>query len=278
MQQETKVPTFQSLLFVPGNRPERFAKALASGADCVCIDLEDAVPADAKEAAREAALAALPTDPRLAVRINPVTTRAGLADILALAGANVRPAVILVPMVEDAAEVAIVRRVLADPDVTLVPLIETVRGLDNAGAIAADPAVGTVMFGGGDFSAEIGVALEWVPLLAARSRLVMACASQGKGVLDVPFIRMDDAEGLARECEMSRDLGFTAKAAIHPAQVAAIHAAFRPAAADVEEAEAAMAAFAESGGSVVRFRGKMLEAPVIARYKQILDLKEKINA
>lgn len=271
--------SFQSLLFVPGNRPDRFAKAFASEADCVCIDLEDAVPADAKDDARDAALAAAATAERcLAIRINPVTTRAGLADLLALATADVRPAVILVPMVEDAAEVAIVRRVLADPQVTLVPLVETVRGLDNAGAIAADPAVGTVMFGGGDFSAEIGVALEWTPLLAARSRLVMACASQGKGVLDVPFIRMDDAEGLARECEMARDLGFTAKAAIHPAQIAAIHAAFRPAPADVEEAEAAVAAYAEAGGGAVRFRGKMLEAPVMARYRQILALKEKTNA
>ncbi|MDR7101180.1 CoA ester lyase [Croceicoccus sp. BE223] len=271
--------SFQSLLFVPGNRPDRFAKAFASEADCVCIDLEDAIPANAKDDARGAALAAAATAARcLAIRINPVTTRAGLADLLALAAADVRPAVILVPMVEDAAEVAIVRRVLADPQVTLVPLVETVRGLDNAGAIAADPAVGTVMFGGGDFSAEIGVALEWTPLLAARSRLVMACASQGKGVLDVPFIRMDDAEGLARECEMARDLGFTAKAAIHPAQIAAIHAAFRPAPADVEEAEAAVAAYAEAGGGAVRFRGKMLEAPVMARYRQILALKEKTNA
>lgn len=268
----------QSLLFVPGSRPERFAKALASGADCVCIDLEDAVPADGKDDARAAALAAVPTDPRYAIRINGLRTRAGLADLLAIAAATVRPSVVLMPMVEDAAEVAIARSVLADPAIALVPLVETVRGLRNADAIAADPAVPMVMFGGGDFSAELGVALAWEPLLTARAQLVMACASAGKGVLDVPFIALDDADGLAEECARAKALGFTAKAAIHPAQIEAIHAAFRPTADQIEEAEAAVAAWVESGGAVVRFRGKMLEAPVMARYTKILALKGKIDA
>lgn len=271
-------PVLQSLLFVPGSRPERFAKALASGADCVCIDLEDAVPPEGKDAARAAALEAVAADPRHAIRINGLRTRAGLADLLAIAAAPHRPAVVLVPMVEDAAEMAIARQVLADPAIMLVPLVETVRGLANAAAIAADPAVGLVMFGGGDFSAELGVALAWEPLLVARAQLVMACASAGKGVLDVPFIALDDEAGLAEDCARAKALGMVAKAAIHPAQIAAIHTAFRPSATELEEAEAAAAAWAEAGGGAVRFRGKMLEAPVMARYNKILALKEKIDA
>ncbi len=148
----------QSLLFVPGTKPERFAKALASGADCVCVDLEDAVPADEKDNARIAALSAIGEGQALALRINGVRTRAGLADLLALTEAAIRPSVLLVPMVEDAAEIAIVRAVLNDPAIALIPLIETVRGLNNAHAIAAEPQVAMLMFGGGDFSSAIWAA------------------------------------------------------------------------------------------------------------------------
>lgn len=268
---------FQSLLFVPGSRPERFAKALASGADCVCIDLEDAVPPEGKDEARRAALDAAATDPRLAVRINAIRTAFGIADLHALASAEVRPAVLLLPMVEDAAEVAIVREVLG-AGTALVPLIETVNGLHNARAIAADPAVAGVMFGGADFSAELGVALGWEATMVARAQLVMACAAERKAAIDVPYIALDDEAGLADECARARALGFTAKAAIHPAQIGAIHAAFRPSAADISEAEEAEAAFVAAGGAAVRFKGKMLEAPIMARYRKILDLKEKIDA
>ena len=96
----------QSLLFVPGTKPDRFAKALASGADCVCVDLEDAVPGEDKDSARAAALSALAEGQPLALRINGVRTRAGLADLLALAEVPALPTVLLLPMVEDAAEVA----------------------------------------------------------------------------------------------------------------------------------------------------------------------------
>ena len=149
----------QSMLFVPGTKPDRFAKALASGADCVCIDLEDAVPADEKDAARAAALDAVAAhdDARLAIRINGMMTRAGLADALALAAAAVCPALVFVPMVESPVELAQLRAVLGHDGVRFVPLIETVAGLRAADAIAADPSTAMLMFGGGDFSAQLGV-------------------------------------------------------------------------------------------------------------------------
>jgi (S)-citramalyl-CoA lyase len=268
----------QSLLFVPGNRPERFAKALVSGADSVCIDLEDAVPAEEKAEARKAALAAAAVDPRFVIRINAVTTRAGLQDLLALAEAESRPAMIFIPMVESAAEVAIVRNVLADPAVQFVPLIETVAGLNNAAAIAAEAGVAALMLGGADLSAQLGVTLSWEPLMVARGQLVMAAAGAGRQIIDVPYIHLDDEAGLIEEAKRTKAMGFTAKAAIHPAQIAAIHSVFRPTAAELAEAEEADAAFKAANGAAVRFKGKMLEAPVMARYAQILSLKDKLHA
>ena len=270
--------SMQSMLFVPGSKPERFAKALASGADCVCIDLEDAVPAAEKATARDAAIAAAAGNSRLSIRINAVSTRAGLADLLALVDAPKRPALLFVPMVEAAAEIAIVRSVLADPMVEFVPLIETVAGLTNAGAIAAEPGVAALMFGGADFSAQLGVTLSWEPLLVARSQLVMAAAGAGKRAIDMPYIHLDDEAGLIDEATHAKALGFSAKSAIHPAQIAPIHAVFRPTAEQIAEAQEADAAFAAAGGAAVRFKGKMLEAPVMARYRQILSLKDKLGA
>lgn len=270
----------QSMLFVPGTKPDRFAKALASGADCVCIDLEDAVPADEKDSARGSALAALHdfADPRLAVRINGVMTRPGLADLLALAAAPLRPSLLFVPMVESAVEMALVRSVLADDSVRLVPLIETVAGLRAADAIAADPSVAMLMFGGGDFSAQLGTPLAWEPLAAARALLIMAAAGANKPTLDVPFVHLDDVDGLAEECRRAKMLGFAAKAAIHPAQIEVIHEIFRPTTAEVAEAAEALAAFVAAGRRPIRHKGRMLEAPVVRRFEQILALKEKIDA
>lgn len=258
-----------SMLFVPGSKPDRFAKALASNADMVCIDLEDAVPADGKAAARAAAIAAIA--PRVAIRINAVATRAGLADLLALADAPALPELIFVPMVELPEEIRIARAVLGET-ARFVPLIETPSGLAVAAAIAAAPGVAAMMFGGGDFSACLGVALAWEPLLVARSQFILACATAGVPAIDVPFIAMDDDAGLAVESRQARMLGFQAKAAIHPAQLGAIHAAMRPSQAEVAEAREALAAYAEAQGGAVRFKGRMLEAPMVKRYAAIIAM------
>lgn len=278
--EEGEVVAVSSILFVPGNRLERFAKAAAAGADLVVIDLEDAVPDDDKSAAREAALAAVAADRAgvFALRINGVATRHGLADLLALTAAPVRPATLFIPMVESAEEIAIVARVLADPALEFVPLVETPRGLAAAAAIAAAPQVGALMFGGGDLSAELGVALAWEPLQAARSLLVLAAAGARIPAIDVPYLALEDAAGLEAEARRARALGFTAKAAIHPAQVQVINAAMQPSAAEIEEAEAAIAAYAKGGGRAIRHRGRMLEAPLMRRYEATIERKRKNHA
>jgi (S)-citramalyl-CoA lyase len=272
------VRAFNNFLFVPGNRPERYAKALASGADLVCIDLEDSVPLAEKGNARAAALAAIAghDESRLALRINGLRTAAGLEDILALSNTRL-PEYLFVPMVESAAELEILRSILG-ADIAFVPLIESVKGLRAAHDIAASPGVAAIMFGGGDFAGELGVKLEWEPLLHARSELVMACASAHIRAVDVPYIDLENEAGLADECAKAKALGFHAKAAIHPRQIDAINVAMRPGDAEIEEAQAAITAFDAGGGAAIRFQGKMLEAPIIRRYRQILSLGENSNA
>jgi citrate lyase beta subunit len=173
-------------------------------------------------------------------------------------------------MVEDAAEMAIARAVLDDASVGLVPLIETVKGITNAPQIAAGPGVAMLMLGGADLSTQLGVTLSWEPLMAARAQLIMAAAGAGKPAIDVPWIHFEDMAGLADETRKAKAMGFAAKGAIHPAQIAPIHVVMRPTADEIAEAREAEAVFAEAGGAAVRFQGKMLDAPIIKRYRQIL--------
>ena len=265
---------FQSLLFVPGNRPERFEKALACGADLAVIDLEDAVgPAD-KDGARDVAIAAL-GDPRLGIRINGLRTKQGLADLLALAATNVP--YIMIPMVEAPAEIEIAHAILG-PDIGLLPLIETVKGLNAAHGIAAAPGICGVMLGGADFAGELGVAMSWDALLSARSTIVMACAAARVPSVDAPWLDLDNLDGLVTEVACVKAMGFTAKSVVHPKHIAIVHQVMRPTAAEIAEAHDAEAAYAAAGESAVRFNGKMLEAPVMARYRRILAQGKKSNA
>jgi citrate lyase beta subunit len=177
-------------------------------------------------------------------------------------------------MVESAAELAIVARVLADPAIALVPLIETTAGLRAAPEIAGAPQVAALMFGGGDLAGdlagELGVELAWEPLLMARSLVVMAAAGARVPAIDVPFLALEDEGGLEAETARAKALGFAAKAAIHPAQVPVINRVMRPSAADIAAAEAAIAAYEAGGRRAIRHQGRMLEAPIIRRHERVL--------
>lgn len=268
--------TAASLLFVPGSRPDRFAKAKAAGAGLTVIDLEDAVAAADKDSARTAALTQVADVPRgWAVRINAVRTAAGIRDLAALVDAAALPEVLLVPMVEEAGDLRVIAGALGERCPQLIPLVETPGGLRHALAIASHPNVVAVMFGGGDFSGELGVDLAWAPLLTARQQLVLACAEARKPAIDVPFVRLEDEAGLVEEAARARAIGFAAKAAIHPAQIGAIHAAFLPSESEVAEAREALAAYEAGGGRAIRFRGRMLEAPFIIRYRALLARHEE---
>ncbi len=227
------------------------------------------MPDAGKDAARGHAIAAIGDGAAVAIRINPVTTIAGLRDLVALANADHLPAAILLPKAEHPSDVAVVRGALGG-GVTIVPLIESPAALGRTAAIAAAPGVSAMMFGGGDMAAELGVALAWEPLRAARGAFLLGCAEAGMPAIDVPFIDIDNLRGLEAETRLAQALGFQAKAAIHPAQIATIEGVLRPSPDQIIEAQEAEAAFAAGGGAAIRFRGRMLELPVMRRYRRIL--------
>ncbi|KPP80383.1 MAG: citrate lyase subunit beta / citryl-CoA lyase [Oceanicaulis sp. HLUCCA04] len=265
----------RSLLFVPGTRPDRITKALASGADAVCIDLEDAVAPDDKAPAREMVMQALaqPREPatRLGFRINPVRTANGLADLAAYGESNVAADFVMIPKAAHPVELEIVAGALEGPDRPhLWPIIESAKGLSRAYAIAAAPYVQGLLFGGADFAADLGTGMEWEPLFHARGSLAAAAAAAGVELLDVPHLDVNDDEGLAASTRRARAIGFTGRACIHPRQIAGVNAAFTPSEAEIEQARQVLAAFRQSQGGAALLDGKLIELPVIRAAERTL--------
>lgn len=270
----------RSFLFVPANRPERYAKALASGADAVIVDLEDAVaPAD-KPAARQALLQAFAgldaaQRARVVVRINAAGTPWHLDDLLALrALASQGLSALMLSKAESPAALAEVAAVMG-PACVLLPLIESVAGLDAIDALAACPQVLRLVFGHLDFQADAGLACaadesELVPvrlaLVLASRRAALAAPVDGvsPGTQDTTQLSLDAAR--------SRRGGFGAKLCIHPAQVALVNAAFAPSAAELDWARRVVAAFAAAGGGVFSLDGRMVDAPVLRLAQRTLAL------
>jgi (S)-citramalyl-CoA lyase len=269
----------RSWLFCPATTPERFAKALASGADAVVVDLEDAVPADAKDDARRAAVAWLmaerTADAARCLRMNAVRSAVGLRDVLALVDAGSAPDHLLVPKAESPDELRLLDALLAGAHTRLLPLVETARGLAAADALAAAPRVAGLVLGGADLAADLGAEMSWEPLLHARARLVQAAATTGIAVVDVPHLTLRDAAALRDETLRVRRLGFTGKLAIHPDQVATIHEALAPTDAEIERARRVLAA-ADGGVAVVD--GRMVDAPVVRAAARMLALAARRRA
>lgn len=272
----------RSLLFVPGSRPERFDKAVATGVDMVCIDLEDACLPGEKDAAREAALSYLKSyqgKPELVIRINSLRTVYGLKDLSALADSeNLPPLTLMLPKTGSAADVEIVDGLLSGVDMNLIALVETSRGIEAASEIAvASPRLSGLMLGGADLSAELRADLSWDPMLFARSKLAMAASINQLDLIDVPYLDVKNPEGLADESKRVRSLGFTCKAAIHPAQVEPINAAFTPTASEVERARKVLNAFAECGGGALLVDGKLVDRPVLLAAQRIVAVADQIG-
>ena len=273
---EPKIQPRRNLLFVPGTRPDRFAKALAAGPDMVTIDLEDAVIPPQKDAARELALplfdGAADGIERV-VRINGVRTPFGLKDLLAIVEHPTPPDAVMLPKVESADEVRIVDALLqrAARPVGLHVIIESNAGLAQARAIAG--ACGTIrslLFGAVDMAAELGSAMDFEALLYARSRVVHAAASHGLDAIDVPYLDLEDEAGLREECRRVQALGCTGKAAIHPKQLAPINAAFTPGPERIDYARKVIAAFEAAPDGLVVVDGKLIEIPVLRTARRTL--------
>ena len=275
----------RSLLFVPAVRPDRYPKALATGADAVCIDLEDGVAFGAKDAARDAALALFagrpPVRAEVSLRINDPKTDLGRRDLDALRRSGIRPDALMLPKCDGPDEIREAAAALggALPDLPLIVMVETARGVAAAEAIAAAaPAVSAVFFGAIDYAADVGCEVAWDAVLYARSRVVVAAAIAGVSALDSPCMDVPALDALAGESRRTRALGFTGKAAIHPTQVPVIQAAFSPPAAEVAWARRIVEAYDHNAGGVLLVDGKLIERPVIASAKRTLAIAAAVDA
>lgn len=258
----------RSYLFVPGNRPDRYAKAIAAGADAVIVDLEDAVPPEDKPAARAALAAWLSPEHPVLIRVNGAESQWFREDLPLCKAPGV--AGLLLPKAENAEDIRILSGHCA-ASTPILALIETARGFWNAHALAQAPKVRRFVFGSIDFQLDLGIEGEEEELLYFRSQLVLisrvaALAPPVDGVTTA----IDDAERIRADTLRAKRLGFGAKLCIHPRQVNVVNECFEPSAQEETWARRIVEAAEAVHGAAVSVDGKMADRPVIARAEAIL--------
>lgn len=276
----------RSFIFSPGLRPELFPKALASGTDIVCVELEDGIAPKDKDEARRRALALFETPQEddgveRIVRINCLRDAFGLADVQAILAMNTPPPALMLPKIKTPDEIVWLDDLLTQRGhhCRLHIIIETNSGLEAVYEIArSSPRIDALFFGGVDMAAELRCCNAYEPLLYARSRIVHAAASAGLDVIDVPYLDLADPEGMKREAELVRDLGFSGKGSIHPKQIAILNEVFTPSEAQILQARRIIDAFEEADTGLVVVDGKLIEKPVLRDMHRILAIAERISA
>lgn len=253
------------MLFVPANKPELAAKAPRSAPDVVVLDLEDAVPAAAKAAARATmrdAAASLAGVVPVCVRVNPPGTEWFDDDLAALPDGI---AGVVVPKAESPVE-------LGHP---IVAGIETVRGVLDARGTLTGPVI-ACYFGAEDYVADLGGVrtAENAEVITARSLVAMAARVAGVQALDMVTLDFADTERFVREASEARALGYAGKLCVHPAQVTLANDAFRPSPDEVAWAERLLAAFDDAGGVTIAFEGQMVDEVVATRARAVLAAAE----
>ncbi|MFT5393426.1 MAG: (S)-citramalyl-CoA lyase [Gammaproteobacteria bacterium] len=282
--EQTSVRPRRSFIFSPGLEPAMFPKALRSGADIVCVELEDGIAPKDKAQARDSGLALFATAQaddgvERIVRINCVRTDIGLADVQAVLATDTPPPGIMMPKVVSPDEVVWLDDLLSERghDTRLHVIIETNAGLEAAYEIAhSSPRIDALFFGGVDMAAELRCKNAWEPLLYARSRIVHAAASAGVDAIDVPYLDLNDMDGMAREARLADELGFSGKGSIHPKQVAVLNEIFAPDAATIAHAERILAAFAQADTGLVVVDGKLIERPVLREMNRIIAIAQRV--
>ena len=282
---EQDVRPRRSFIFSPGLRPEMFPKALACGADIVCVELEDGIAPKDKDEARIKGLG-LFTAPQSddgverIVRINCLRTAFGLADVQAVLATDTPTPALMLPKVTSPEEVIWLDDLLTERghSTRLHVIIETNAALEDAYNIAhCSPRLEALFFGGVDMAADLRCKNAWEPLLYARSRVVHAAASAGIDAIDVPYLDLNDIDGMEREARLACELGFSGKGSIHPKQIAVLNTVFSPDAASVAYAERVVAAFAEANTGLVVVDGKLIEKPVLREMNRILAIASRVS-
>ena len=276
----------RSFIFTPGLRPEMFPKALATGADIVCVELEDGIAPKDKAAARANAMKLFESPQaddgvERIVRINSLREGFGIADVQAVLATDTPPPALMMPKVRTPDEVAMLDNLLTERghDTRLHVIIETNAGLEAAYDIAhCSPRIDAMFFGGVDMAAELRCQNEWEPLLYARSRVVHAAASAGLDVIDVPYLDLEDLDGMKRAAIQARDLGFSGKGAVHPRQIEELNAVFTPSADRIARARRIIAEFEAADTGLVVIDGKLIEKPVLREMHRIVAIAARIAA
>ncbi len=256
-----------ALLFCPGDRPDRFAKA-AERSDTVILDLEDAVGAAAKRRAREAVAASRLDPERTIVRVNAAGSGLLGADLEALSATDYRT--VLVPKAEDPGALD------GLGDYAVIALCETAHGVLNAPGLAAHRRVTGLMWGAEDLVASLGGTSSRRPdggyrdiARHARARVLLAAGAHGIAAIDAVHLAIDDPAGLRLEATDAAASGFTATACIHPSQVSVIREAYRPADTELDDARRLVEA-AQSEAGVFRFEGRMIDGPLLRHAETVV--------
>ena len=275
----------RSFIFTPGLRPDMFPKALASGTDIVCVELEDGIAPKDKEEARRNALALFETPQaddgvERIVRINSVRERFGIEDVQAVLASSSPPPALMMPKVRTPDEVEMLDQLLTEAghSTRLHVIIETNAGLEAAFEIAhCSGRIDALFFGGVDMAAELRCRNSWNPLLYARSRVVHAAASAGLDVIDVPYLDLEDPDGMRIEAERARDLGFAGKGAVHPKQIAALNEVFTPSKEGIARARRIIEEFEAADTGLVVIDGKLIEKPVLREMHRIVAIADRMG-
>ncbi len=281
----------RSMLFIPGNTPNLLMNGDVLGSDAIILDLEDAVSPAEKDSARILVRNALKKlnykGCEIIIRINPVDTDYWMKDLDEVI--PLKPNLIMPPKVSCADDVKTVSNYIAEVEarcgmekntVKLIPLIETSLGVENAYQIAsADERVAAIFLGGEDLTADMRCVRtkEGNEIFYARSRMVIAARAAGVDVYDTPFTDVDDLEGLYKDARFAKSLGFTGKASISPRHVEGINEVFSPTQAEIDYAHEVMETIRlakEQGKGVVSLRGKMIDAPIVERARQVIEMEK----
>ena len=280
-----KIKVRRSFIFTPGLNPDMFPKALASGADMVCIELEDGIAIKDKDQARKNTIEALKTleiknDVELVVRINCQRTKFGLLDLEAFISSKIKIKALMLPKVKTPDEITFIDDLLTDCDLdtNLHVIMETNEALENIYDIAhSSKRIAALYFGGVDMAAELRVPNNYQNLIYARSKLDHAGASAGVDVIDVPYLDLEDMDGMKKEAELVRNLGFTGKGSIHPKQINILNEIFTPPKKEIDKARKIIDQFNASNTGLVVIDGKLIEKPVLREMQRKILIADKIN-
>lgn len=277
----------RTMLFMPGNTPGMLQNAAVFGADSVIFDLEDGVSLAEKDAARILVRNALQTFSyegiEVIVRMNALSEAMAISDVNEIV--TVHPDAFMLPKATETAVTQLDELLgLAEKEIgilpekiKIIPLIETAYGLTHVTEIiTASRRINGILLGAEDLTADLGIkrTREGEEILYARSNLAVVCRAHGIEAIDTPFVDLNDPQGLVWDTQKAKSLGFTGKAAINPRQIEAINKVFSPTAEEIDYAQRVLAAMEEAtrkGKGVFALDHKMIDAPVIARARQIME-------